>query len=305
MKFSCRNFNPHEVFLSFAQGKLVPGDSPLNLTGSMEGRGLEKITGRIEGDSPCLLAYPNDKKILLSCGVVDLAFAKDGDDLLLTLNELELREPGLKLAGTVKRSAGTKENAQPVWQIDLKGEDLDLTRIRGVVLAMWGENEIAKEVGRIVQGGTVGKAGYSFKGTAADLHYVRNMHVSAEEIEASIMIPEGDLLLTNVTGRMRIEKGLLVVDGEEARMGNSRGRNGHLILGLPDDDFTFKLDVDLDADLAELPDVLQRLVAHQPFQEELAKFSGVSGRATGHLHLGDHLRDFKVALEVATMQGKG
>ena len=305
MKFSCRNFNPQEVFLSFAQGKLEPGDSPLNLSGSIEGRGLEKITGRIEGDSPCLLAYPKDKKILLSCGIIDLAFAKDGDDLLLTLNEFEMREPGLKLTGTVRRSAGVKENSAPEWQIDLKGEDLNLTRIREGVLAMWGENEIAKETGKIVQGGTAGKASYSFKGMAADFHYARNMHVTADDVEATIVIPEGNLLLTNVKGKMRIEKGLLVVDADEGRMGNSRGRNGHLVLGLPDDDFTFTLDVDLDADLAEVPDALERLIVHQPFQKELAKFSEVSGRATGHLHLGDHLRDFKVALEVATMQGKG
>ena len=305
MKFSCRNFNPHEIFYSFAQGKLTPADSPLNLTGSLEGQGLEKITGKIEGDAPCLLAFPKDKKILLNCGFVDLAFVKDGDDLLLTLNEFELREPGLKLAGTVRRSAGGEAGAAPVWQIDLKGEDLDLTKIREAVLAMWGENKIANEVVKIVRGGTVGKASYSFRGTAADLEYVRNMHITAEDIDASIMIPEGELLLTNVKGKMRIEKGLLMVDGEEARMGNSRGKNGRLILGLPVDDFTFKLDVDLDADLAELPDVLRRLVAHQPFQTELAKFSDVSGRATGHLHLGDHLRNFKVALEVATMEGKG
>jgi len=305
VKFSSQNFHSQEMFHSFAQGKLMPGDAPLNLIGSLEGRGVEKITGRIEGDAPCLLAFPKAKKILLSCGFVDLAFAKDGDNLLLTLNELELRDPGLKLAGTVRRSAGDRADAAPAWQIDLKGEDLDLTGIRETVLAMWGGNEIAKKVGDILQGGTAGKAAYSFKGTAADFEYVRNMHVTAEEIDATIKIPEGELVLTKTKGRMRIEKGLLIVDAEEARMGNSRGRNGHLVLGLPDDDFTFKLDVDLDADLAELPEVLARLVTHQPFQEELAKFSGVSGRATGHLHLGDHLRDFKVALEVATMQGKG
>ena len=305
LKFACRNFNLHAVIQSFFQGQLAPGDSPLNLTGNLEGRGLEKISGKIVGDSPCLLVFPKDKKILVSCGVVDLAFAKDGDDLLLTLNEFEMREPGLKLAGTVHRAAGDKAGSAPVWQIDLKGEDLDLTGIRETVLAMWGGNEVAKKVGNFVQGGTAGTANYSFKGTAADFEYVRNMHVTAEAIDATIKIPEGELVLTNTKGRIRIENGLLIVDADEARMGNSRGMKGHLVLGLPDDDFTFKLDVDLDADLAELPDVLKRLVAHQRFQEELAKFSGVSGRATGHLHLGDHLRDFKVALEVATMQGKG
>ena len=305
LKFAFRNFNPHKAFHSFAQGALKPVDSPFNLSGSLEGLGLDKIAGTIKGDSPCLLAFPKDKKILLSCGIVDLAFAQDGDDLLLTLNEFELREPGLKLTGTVRRSAGDKANPAPVWQIDLKGEDLDLTGIREAVLAMWGENEIAKKVGEIVQGGTAGKAAYSFKGTAADFEYVRNMHVSVEAIDATVKIPEGELVLTKTKGRMRIENGLLTVDADEAQMGNSRGMNGRLVLGLPDDDFTFKLDVDLDADLAELPDVLKRLVEHRLFQEELAKFSGVSGRATGHLHLGDHLKDFKVAVEVAAMQGKG
>ncbi|HIJ91412.1 MAG: AsmA-like C-terminal domain-containing protein [Desulfobulbaceae bacterium] len=304
-KFACRKFNLHEAFHSFAQGTLVPGDSPLNLTGTLDGRGLEIISGKIQGDSPCFLAYPKDKKILLNCGVVDLTFAKDGDDLRLTLNEFEMLEPGLKLAGTVRRSPGRTANSAPVWEIDLTGEQLDMTRIRAAVLAVWGENEIVKEVGKIVQGGTVGKAGYSFHGTAADLEYVRNMHITAEDIDAAVMIPEGELLLTEAKGKIQIENGLLIVDADQARMGNSRGKNGRLILGLPDDDFTFKLDVDLDADLAELPGVLGRLVDHQPFLTELARFSGVSGRATGHLHLGDHLKDFQVALKVATMQGKG
>ena len=199
-KFSCRSFNPKEIFLSFAKSTLEPGDSPFNLSGSLEGRGLEKISGRIAGDSPCLLAYPKDKKILLSCGVFDLEFAKDGEELLLTLNEFEMREPGLKLAGTVKRSAGDSANSAPVWQIDLQGEDLDLTRIRAAVLSLGGENEIAKKVGEIVQGGAAGKASYSFTGTAADFHYARKMHVTAEDIDASIKIPEGALLLSNVKG---------------------------------------------------------------------------------------------------------
>jgi len=306
-KFSCRNFNLKKILLSFAHGSLAPADSPLNLKGSVEGRGFEKINGKITGDSSCLLAFPKDKKIFVDCGVVDLAFAKDGDELQLTLNEFEMREPGLKLSGNVRRSGGGEGEGKsaPVWQIDLKGEDLNLTQIRGAVLSMWGETSIVKEIGEIVQSGKAGKASYSFKGTDADFEYVRNMHVTAEDIDASVMIPEVDLLLDNVKGKMRIEKGLLIVDGDQARIGNSRGKNGHLVLGLPDDDFTFKLDVDLDADLAELPGVLARLVDHKPFQDELARFSGVSGRATGHLHLGDHLRKFKVAVEVATMQGKG
>lgn len=305
VKFACRNFNLHKVIPSFAQGKLALTDAPFNFTGSLEGRGPEKITGKIVGDSLCLLAFPKDKKIVLNCGVVDLAFAKDGDDLLLTLNELELHEPGLKIAGTVRRFGADKANSAPVWQIDLKGENLELSKIRAALLSVWGEKEIVKEIGEIVQDGTVGKASYAFKGTAADFEFVRKMQVTAEDIDATIKIPEVDMVLTNIRGKMRIEGGILTVDADQAQMGNSRGKNGRLILGLPDDDFLFKLDVDLDADLAELPEVLDRLVEHQPFLNELAKFSAVSGRARGHLHLGDHLKNFQVNLAVAAMQGKG
>lgn len=305
VQFACRNFNLHKVIPSLAQGKLALTDSPLNLTGSLEGRGPEKITGKIVGDSLCLLAFPENKKIVLNCGVVDLTFAKDADDLLLTLNALELHEPGLKIAGTVRRFGADKANSAPVWQIDLKGENFELSKIRAALLSVWGEKEIVKEICEIVQGGTIGKASYAFKGTAADFEFTRKMQVTAEDIDATIKIPEVDIVLTNTRGKMRIEGGILTVDADQAQMGNSRGRNGRLILGLPDDDFLFKLDVDLDADLAELPEVLGRLVEHQPFLNELAKFSAVSGRAKGHLHLGDHLKKFQVDLAVAAMQGKG
>lgn len=303
-ELECRNLKLHEVLLSLAGDVLKPVDSLLNVKASVEGRGTGEIKARIFGEIPCLLAYPQDKKILLDCGFVDISFTRTGSDMLLTVHELEMREPGLKLAGTIGRSAATEDSSPPVWTVALTGEDLNLTRIRGAVLAMWGENEIVREVSDIVVAGTAGKAAYAFRGTAADLQDIRNMEISAEKIDATIRPPAGKLVLTETRGRMRIKDGRLFVRGESARLGNSTGSNCDLVVGLTRDDHTLLLEVDLDADLAQLPEVLPRLVHSRPFLDELARFRDISGRARGRLRLGDHLEDLKVTVEVTAMNGR-
>ncbi|MGV1098964.1 hypothetical protein ACUUL3_06075 [Thiovibrio sp. JS02] len=303
MEFDCRKFKLHEVLVSLADKELVPVESLLNITGKVEGQGLDSVQARITGDLPCLLVFPTDKKILLNCGFVDLGFEKNAADLRLTINEFEMKEPGLSLTGTVSRSVASLEQDEPIWDIALTAADLNLTQIRDSVLAMWGNNEIARGVGGIVLSGKAGKAGYAFHGRVADFKDVRNMEISAEEIDASIRIPVGDLVLTNTRGRMLIKDGKLRVNGDSAKLGNSNGRNCNLVLGLPEDDDSFFLDVDLDADLAELPGVLARLIDDQAFLAELAKFDKVSGSARGRLHIEDSLDNIKVTVAVSDMRG--
>jgi len=303
-ELECRNLKLHEVLDSLAGDTLKPVDSPFNVKASVEGRGTGEIKARIYGEFPCLLAYPENKKILLDCGFADLSFTRTGPDMLLTVHELEMREPGFRLAGTIGRSAAPEDSSPPVWAIALTGENLNLTGIRGAVLNMWGDNHIAGTVGDIVAAGTAGKASYAFRGTTADLEDIRNMEISAEEIDATIKPPVGGLVLTETRGRMHIKKGRLFVRGESARLGNSTGSNCDLVVGLSKDDHTLLLEVDLDADLAQLPEVLPGLVHSRPFLDELARFRDISGRAGGRLRLGDHLEDLKVTVEVAAMKGR-
>lgn len=303
-ELECRNLKLHEVLHSLAGDVLKPVDSLLNVRASVEGRGASEIEARIYGEFPCLLAYPQDKKILLNCGFADLSFRRTGSEMLLTVHEMEMREPGGKLAGTIGRSPGPDDSSPPLWTVALHGEDFDLDGIRGAVLAMWGENETAREVGDIVLAGKAGKASYAFRGTVADLQDIRNMKISAEEIDATIKLPVGELVLNETRGRMRIEDGRLFVRGDSARLGNSAGSNCDLVLGLTRDDHTLQLEVDLDADLAQLPEVLPRLIHSSSFLNELAGFRDISGRAQGRLRLGDHLEDLRVGVDVLSMQGR-
>ncbi len=302
LEFDCRKIKLHEVLLSLADQELEPVESLLNVSGRLEGTGPDSFQAELAGDLPCLLAFPRDKKILLNCGFADLAITRQAGDLLLTVKEFVMKEPGLSLAGTIRRQAAGRD--APRWEIALDGTDLNLTQIRDSVLAMWGGHEIAKTVTDIVLSGRAGKARYAFSGRSEDFHNIRSMVISAEDIDAAIRLPVGGLLLDNTRGSMLIEDGRLQVKGDSARLGDSKGKNCKLEVGLAEDDDAFFLDVDLDADLAELQGVLGRLIDDPPFLAELAKFRKVSGSASGHLRIEDKLNDIRVSVEVADIRGQ-
>jgi hypothetical protein len=303
LRIDSKKLRLHDAFHTIGGGRLLPVESVANFKGRVKGKKLDNIELEVVGDIPCLLTYPEVEKNLISCGFVDFVFKKADTDMSLRINDLEMLEPGLKLTGEIKRQAGKDNSVKPIWTIDLAGEDIDLTKIRKAVLTLWPDNIVAREVGEIVKGGKAGKASYKFMGPISDLKDIRNMTITADETDATIVVPYGNLVLQHAAGRMLIKDGILTVQQASADLGKSSGRNCELSLGMTPDDYSFSLDVDVEGELAELPDVLRSLVYERSFLEQLAKVSNISGHGSGHLHVGENLNDIKVILSVTEVNG--
>ncbi|MEJ2032458.1 MAG: AsmA-like C-terminal domain-containing protein, partial [Deltaproteobacteria bacterium] len=67
----------------------------------------------------------------------------------------------------------------------------------------------------------------------------------------------------------------------------------------------FTFDLDLKAEVAELPAVLHHTVHDEAFLSEVDRFSDLKGRAEGHLHLGDHLRHPVAQVTVDALKASG
>ena len=293
----------HDAFYTIGGGRFSPVESVANFKGRIKGKKLENIELDLVGDLPCLLADPAVEKNLISCGFVDFSFKKQGSDLSLSINDFEMLEPGLKLTGEIKRQTDQNDPDNPVWTLDLAGEDIDLTKVRKAVLSLWPNNKVARQVCDIVKGGKAGKASYKFIGPVSDFKDIRTMTITAEQTDATIVVPYGKLVLQHAVGRMLIKDGILNVQEGKANLGNSSGRNCELTLGMTHDNHSFSLDVDVDGELAELPDILRSLVHDPHFLDQLAKFSNISGQGSGHLHIGENLNDIKVILSVSEVNG--
>ncbi len=305
----CRNITLHNTVKGFFRDRLIPVTSSPRLTVAVNGRSREYIEGELHGALPSFLLKLKNHEIPLTPGNARLKFSKSGPLLRLEINNLEVLDPEASLAGYIERKLSRPESeeksmdSEPVWSLDITGRDLDLTAIRQKVMTLWPDNSTAKTVSHIVIGGRARSAAYRFSGTTEDFNDLAAITIEADALSADIHIPKTKLDLTDASGPILIKDATLTGHGLSARFENSFGRNGDLLLDLEGHDKSFNLDVDIDADLADLPQILTHLVNHNDvFQRELSKFSTVSGKATGTLHLGDTLDHIITRVSVNSME---
>lgn len=175
--------------------------------------------------------------------------------------------------------------------------ELDLTKVRENVLFLFGNNRTARRVCSIVRGGYAKIAGFSFEGNSKDIKKLQSITITADADKVAIDIPKLNLHIEDGSGHIKIQDGILSGQNLSARLGNSSGTNGAITLGLIGKDKVFKLEVDIDADISELPAVLHNVVRREKFRNELSNFSNTQGRASGRLILGDRLKDMSVEVE--------
>ncbi|MCK4605156.1 MAG: AsmA family protein, partial [Deltaproteobacteria bacterium] len=291
LRIDCQDFKPHEILLtSLNKSPVKPLDSDVNIKVAITGTGLDDIKASVKGDSPCLKIESHDKEMLFSCGYTDMSFKKQGQQLHVSVNALELTDPGLTLSGVIERRQAALTD-EALWHIDLKAKEVDLSGVREKVLALFGRHDVADLVCSIVLGGKAREATYFFEGTVPRFQELKAMTITADVDGAPVHVPDVDLDLEETCGQIKIQNGILTGQNLSARLDDSLGTNGSLALGLVGEDKVFKLDMDLDADLSKLPALLHRLVDHQGFRNELAKFSNVRGKTSGRVILGDRLKD--------------
>jgi len=302
-----REIKLHKSFKAFLNGILVPAESTARLSGTVTGKGLANINGDLHGTLPCFAVKPQDRQILLSCGFADLKLEKSGPRLRLDINDLEIKEPQANLSGYIEREMSVIDKneqsaiSEPTWTLNIVGTDLDLTSIRQKVLTLWPENKVAKKVCNIVRSGRALSAVYRFSGTTAEFKNMDAMIIEADVLNADIHVPGAELDLTRANGPIQIMDSVLTGHSLSAQLGKSYGRNAELLLDLGKDNHKFKLNIDIDADLKDLPPILARLVKHDGFLQQLAKFGEVDGTASGTLILGDSLKEVNTRVEVRQM----
>ncbi|MDL1974595.1 MAG: DUF3971 domain-containing protein [Deltaproteobacteria bacterium] len=186
------------------------------------------------------------------------------------------------------------------WNLDIQGQEINLTEVNEKIMLLFGKNDVAKLICGIVRGGGAKTGGYVFSGYTGDFERLDSMVITAFADNATIRIPKVNLHLENATGPVRIENSVLTGRNLSAELGNSRGRNGILELDLDGNDPGFNLDLDLDADISELPALLRDNIfrENEEVKNELARMKSAKGRAQGRLSLGDKLAKLKTKVAI-------
>ena len=223
----------------------------------------------------------------------------DADKSSFTLAKLILDPTGLSFSGKLEINHLLK-SPSPSVGLELKGKYVDVTSVRKVALSLAGEISVVQDIFDIVKGGklpfiTFAAHGNSFK----DLGKLENIIIKGSMLDGEVFVPKVDLDLEKVKGNVTISKGILQGHNLEARLGNSRASQGTLTLGLEGENAPFHLDLALEADLAQLPPILKRLIDNETYQKEAALIENAKGSATGRLILGESLTDINTSVKIS------
>jgi len=225
------------------------------------------LQAELNGSSPYLKLRTAKEALKLKNSRIKAAFQVDKNSVSLSLTELALDYPGLNLSADLALTQST-----PSLSLQVKGSQIDVAATRQVALELSGKNDVVKDIFDIVKGGSVPLITLKARGNSlSDLGKTDNMVIHGQMRNGEIYIPDARLDLKDVAGEVVISRGILQGENLRARLGNSLGQNGKLKLGLIGDAAPFHLEVDVQADLSQLPPILKGLVDYKNFPKELKK----------------------------------
>ncbi|NIO15622.1 MAG: hypothetical protein GTN70_01245 [Deltaproteobacteria bacterium] len=279
--FDFRPRIPADLFLP--RIPLRVGKSHINLHLQAKMDGLSNVEAGLTGSIPSLELSKGKKRVVVSAEKLMAAFRMDEGGVSATLSSLDLSSPPLSMTGQfLADSASSKIRAE------LTGENVDVDALRIAALALAGDVPLVQDIFRFVKGGTVPRITVESQGKNMDeLGKTESFRIEGTLAGGKISIPGPKLDLHDVRGDAVISKGILYGKNCEGRYRGSWGREGTLTVGLEGSDAPLHLDIMVEADLAELPEVLSRLVENERFLQEISLLENVKGQARGRLILGE------------------
>jgi hypothetical protein len=270
------------------------GESPIHLDVSFSSEGPEVFSATFQGSSPSLtLQMGTEESVLKNINLNGLLQVTAGR-VDLRLARFDLGDPQLSLSGQF-----LSVQEPPAVSYHLECKDVDAMAVRKVALALVGESPVVQDIFQIIRGGRVPLVVLEAQGSSTeDLKRGENLLVQGSLQDGEVFIEKINLMVTEAKGDVLISHGILKGKKLQGRAGGSTGRNGSLTVALTKSDGPFHLDIEIDADLAQLPPVLARVVDSKAFLRELALLQDITGRANGRLILGETLSSIQTKVEV-------
>ncbi len=279
----------------FPESALKVSETRANVAIDFTSDGAGTIKADFDGAIPILELIYGKEQLAIKGSRIQGTLEVDKKGSRVILKDLGLDYPKLKLAGIFAYA----EKLQDI-ELSLNGSQIDADSVRQVALKLAGESEIIQTLFNVIRGGHVPWMTVQIRGqTIADFAEMDNIVIKGRMARGKLFIPGAELDLEDVFGDVVIDKGILRGDKLNARLGNTHGRDGIIVLGLNHDLDPFHLNLGVKADLSQLLPVLNRIISDKDFLGELARIKDLKGTAAGTLILGDDLTNLGARVEVS------
>lgn len=270
-------------------------ESTLYLRMDVRTDGMRTFRGQLKASLPKMTLRRGKQESTLEVENIGISFSIAENKTELSLDQLKLDHPRLSLFGTL-----SVDWAVPDIRLDLEARQIDAEAVRKVALCLGGDIRLVRDIFDYVRGGEIPVITFRSQASAFDqLGKDEVFRIEGRLLDGRIHIKGPGLDPEEVKGDVLISHGILEGKNLEARLGNSRGSQGKLRVGLNEKDAPFHLDIKVDADMAEVHPILMRVVKAETFVRDLSMVENVEGRSLGRLILGESLQAIQAKVDVS------
>ncbi|MDX1775936.1 MAG: AsmA family protein, partial [Desulfobulbales bacterium] len=261
------------------------------------------LSADIKGAELSFAVLHEDKKIPARVENLQGSIQHTDEFSSITVADITFSYPRVHLSGSFKF-----DPTVPHAGLAIKSQNSDLKSVAQVLPvflnAVFGEMEVVEEIFNITRGGMVSEASLHIDGKSpADLAVFESMRIRGNIQNADITLADLGLDLHGVTGEVAISNGVMAGKNLQAKLGDTHGSNGTLVLGLIKKKTTpFQLDLELNADLTDVFSTMKQLLPDKNLQHYLTLFESTEGTSQGRLTLGKSLESLTARVEVDKVQ---
>ncbi len=295
-------FQPHGLTEHlFPHARFHLKDSQLNMDLSGWNHGSGMWGGELRASVSSLRVQGAAEEVAFSAPVIRASVVSHETSLRVSLEELSLSQPRLRLAGDL-----LWDRVSSRVRLRMEGKDVDLASVRQAALGTVGQVPIVREIFSFLRSGKVPHIALETQGASVEeLGRTENLLIHGSLQDAEVFVPGAELQVQEAKGEAVISRGILEGRGLEGRLGGARGRDGKLRVGLEGAGAPLHLDLAVEADLAEAPRYLRKFVRDEALRNEIGRVRQVRGRASGRLILGGTLDSIEAMGEVSSIRASG
>lgn len=181
----------------------------------------------------------------------------------------------------------TSNQLQKKHNIKFTGTHLHIDQARKMSLLLFKDNEIIKNIFKILHGGIVPEINVSFQSNDLEtLFNEKNLMLKGNIENGLVHIPKTPLMVSRVSGNACINQGILDINTDRATLQNSTIEKGRLTIDLlHHTNIPFQSEFLLDVDLSMVPQTLISLLPDTFLSKELSLVHDVTGRSNVKLTL--------------------
>ena len=276
-------------------------ESKINMNLNYKSQEFKVVQGNLTLTNLKLTLSKEDKEFKISGKEIDTDIYIDENKSVFTLNNAEFAYPDIKASGEHKIDRSLKK-----INLNLKGNDINVESSRDAVLFVAGGDRIVDLIFDIVRGGTISEITLSAGGeNFKDLWQKGNFEIKGSMVDGKVFVPIGDFDLVDVSGDAVIADGKLEGTNLKAKSGNSLGSDGTFLIGLEGPIGPLNLELSVDSDASEIPDILKKFIDDKGLIYELSLIENIKGRASGKLNLGDTKKSPQTSVYVSELDITG